>query len=177
MATALDFLVHRLPTPIGELLVVVDPEGRLRAVDWADYEDRLLGLLRTQYRGRGVQLHPAVGPGTVTATEAFASYFAGDLAAIDGLAVEFGGTEFQRNVWRALRLIPCGRTITYRMLAERAGRPTAIRAAGHANGSNPLSIVVPCHRVIGTDGTLTGYGGGIDRKRWLLKHEGVALKD
>ncbi len=173
MAPALDLLVDRLGTPIGELLVVADAADRLRAVDWADYEARLLGLLRIQYRGHVLRLQPTGRAGVTTA--AFAAYFAGDLAAIDGLDVELGGTPFQRDVWRALRRVPCGRTITYRTLAERAGRPAAIRAAGHANGSNPLSIVVPCHRVIGTDGTLTGYGGGLHRKRWLLRHEGVEV--
>ncbi|MEQ8813291.1 MAG: methylated-DNA--[protein]-cysteine S-methyltransferase [Thalassobaculum sp.] len=171
VAAALDFLVDRLPTPIGELLVVADAAGRLRAVDWADYEHRLNDLLRTLYRGREVRLRPAADPGG--ASTAFAAYFAGDLAAIDSLPVETGGTAFQKAVWQALRSIPCGRTITYRALAERAGRPAAIRAAGHANGSNPLSVVLPCHRVIGTDGTLTGYGGGLERKRWLLRHEGA----
>lgn len=170
---ALDFLVDRLPTPVGELVVVADRDGRLRAVDWTDHEDRMLGLLRTQYRGREVSLTPAADPGGLSA--AFAAYFAGDVRAIDGLPAETGGTEFQRSVWRALRGIPCGETITYRELAGRAGRPAAIRAAGHANGSNPISIVLPCHRVIGTDGTLTGYGGGIERKRWLLRHEGVEV--
>jgi methylated-DNA-[protein]-cysteine S-methyltransferase len=93
------------------------------------------------------------------------------LDAIDGLAVAARGTDFQRSVWRALRRIPCGETTSYGALAQRIGRPTAVRAVGHANGANPVSIVVPCHRVIGSDGSLTGYGGGIERKRWLLAHE------
>lgn len=173
MSRTLDLRVDRLPTPIGELLVVADEAGRLRAVDWSDHEARMLGLLRTQYRGHELRLQRAGAP--TGATEAFARYFAGELAAIDGLEVETGGTGFQQAVWRALRDIPCGRTITYRALAERAGRPAAIRAAGHANGANPVSIAIPCHRVIGTNGTLTGYGGGLERKRWLLAHEGVAL--
>lgn len=175
MTGELDFLVDRRPTPIGKLVVVTDAAGRLRAVDWTDHEARMQGLLRSQYRGLAIRLRPVRNPGG--AADAFAAYFAGELAAIDDLAVETGGTDFQRSVWQALRRVPCGQTITYRTLAERAGRPAAIRAAGHANGSNPISIAVPCHRVIGTDGTLTGYGGGIERKRWLLKHEGVGLRD
>lgn len=170
---SLDFLVDRLPTPIGELVVVADRDGRLRAVDWTDHEDRMLALLRTQYRGREISLTPAHDPAGLSL--ACAAYFAGDLHAIDDLPAETGGTGFQRSVWRALRGIPCGETITYRELAGRAGRPAAVRAAGHANGSNPISIVVPCHRVIGANGSLTGYGGGIERKRWLLRHEGVAI--
>lgn len=173
MAAALDLLIDRLPTPVGELIVLTDSAGRLRAVDWSDYESRMLDLLRVQYRGCRIGLRPERDPGG--ASTAFAAYFSGDLAAIDGLPVETGGTDFQKAVWQALREIPCGRTITYRSLAERAGRPAAVRAAGHANGSNPLSVVLPCHRVIGTDGTLTGYGGGLERKRWLLRHEGVEI--
>jgi methylated-DNA-[protein]-cysteine S-methyltransferase len=103
-----------------------------------------------------------------------AAYFGGDLAAIDALPVATGGTEFQRAVWDELRRIPCGGSISYSELARRIGRPAAIRAVGLANGANPIGIVVPCHRVIGANGTLTGYGGGIERKRWLLAHERVA---
>ena len=108
-------------------------------------------------------------PGGVSS--ALKAYFDGELTAIDGLAVCADGTPFQQTVWRALRDIPCGQTISYSTLARRIGRPTAVRAVGLANGSNPVGIVVPCHRVIGANGTLTGYGGGLDRKRWLLAHE------
>ena len=101
------------------------------------------------------------------------AYFAGEVQAIDAIAVETGGTPFQRRVWSALRRIPPGRTITYSELARAAGRPRAIRAAGAANGRNPVAIVVPCHRVVGKDASLTGYGGGLQRKRWLLDHEGA----
>jgi methylated-DNA-[protein]-cysteine S-methyltransferase len=87
-----------------------------------------------------------------------------------------GGTEFQRAVWTALCTIPAGQTLTYKGLAARIGKPAAIRAVGLANGANPVGIVVPCHRVIGSDGSLTGYGGGVDRKRWLLAHEGAAFR-
>ena len=86
------------------------------------------------------------------------------------------GTEFQLAVWNALLEIPYGDTTTYAELARRIGRPSAVRAVGAANGANPIPIVVPCHRIIGTSGTLVGYGGGLDRKRWLLEHEGVLLK-
>ena len=83
------------------------------------------------------------------------------------------GTPFQKTVWRALREIPCGQAISYSELARRIGRPAAVRAVGLANGLNPISVIVPCHRVIGANGTLTGYGGGLERKRWLLSHEGA----
>jgi methylated-DNA-[protein]-cysteine S-methyltransferase len=102
-----------------------------------------------------------------------ARYFEGEHAAIDRVAVELNGTEFQKRVWKALRRIPSGSTISYAELARRIGAPSAVRAVGAANGANPVALIVPCHRVIGSDGTLTGYGGGLDRKRWLLVHERV----
>jgi methylated-DNA-[protein]-cysteine S-methyltransferase len=102
------------------------------------------------------------------------AYFDGDLGALDDVPVRADGTAFQRLVWTALRQIPAGTTTTYGRLAARIGRPTAIRAVGLANGANPISIVVPCHRVIGADASLTGYGGGLARKEWLLRHEAKA---
>jgi methylated-DNA-[protein]-cysteine S-methyltransferase len=99
------------------------------------------------------------------------AYFRGELRAIDGLRVETRGTPFQRAVWTALREIPCGTTVSYSDLARRIERPSAVRAVGLANGANPVAIVVPCHRVVGAGGALTGYGGGLSRKRWLLAHE------
>jgi methylated-DNA-[protein]-cysteine S-methyltransferase len=99
------------------------------------------------------------------------AYFEGDLRAIDELPTVTAGTAFQREVWAALRTIPAGETLSYGALAARIGRPKAVRAVGLANGSNPIGLVVPCHRVIGADGSLTGYGGGMERKRWLLEHE------
>jgi methylated-DNA-[protein]-cysteine S-methyltransferase len=108
------------------------------------------------------------------AAEQLDAYFAGQLTEFD-LPIELRGTPFQREVWAALLAIPFGRTTSYRQLAMRVGRPAAYRAVGMANGRNPISIVVPCHRVIGSDGSLTGYGGGIERKSWLLAHEGVQL--
>jgi methylated-DNA-[protein]-cysteine S-methyltransferase len=98
-----------------------------------------------------------------------------ELAAIDGILVETGGTAFQRSVWAALRNIPVGLKLGYGALASRLKCPKAVRAVGLANGANPVEIVVPCHRIIGSDGTLTGYGGGVHRKRWLLNHEGAQL--
>jgi methylated-DNA-[protein]-cysteine S-methyltransferase len=103
-------------------------------------------------------------------------YFAGDVGAIDTVPVELNGTDFQTRVWQALRRIPHGSTLSYAGLAKRIGAPSAVRAVGAANGSNPVALIVPCHRVIGSDGTLTGYGGGLDRKRWLLGHEHASWK-
>lgn len=162
-------ILDRAPSPIGELLIVTDETGRLRALDFHDYVHRLDRLLKTHYG----PLRPEPGGAPAEVRQALAAYFTGDLDAPREIAWATNGTAFQQAVWTALTQIPAGETITYSELARRAGRPAAIRAAGHANGANPLSIVAPCHRVIGMDGSLTGYGGGIERKRWLLAHEGV----
>jgi methylated-DNA-[protein]-cysteine S-methyltransferase len=162
-------LFDQLETPVGRLGIVADEDGRLRAVGWTDGHVRMQRQLRT-YAGEPTSAPvPASNPGGLTA--ALRAYFDGDSTAIDGLPVALAGTEFQRTVWRALREIPFGETCSYGELARRIGRPSAVRAVGLANGSNPVAIVVPCHRVIGADGSLTGYGGGMERKRWLLAHE------
>ncbi|TDQ83272.1 methylated-DNA-[protein]-cysteine S-methyltransferase [Dongia mobilis] len=162
-------LVDRIPTPIGELVIIADQAGKLRAVDWTDHEGRMLALLARHCR-HGFDLHPRRDPHGLS--RALKAYFKGDLAAIEPLETATDGTPFQHAAWRELRRIPAGRAISYAELARRIGRPRAVRATGLANGANPISIVVPCHRVIGSDGSLTGYGGGIHRKRWLLAHEG-----
>ena len=167
-ATPPDLTLSHLPTPIGVALVATDADGNLRAFDWEDYGPRMQRLLRRQYR-REVPLTD--GPIPPRIAEALQLYFAGDLAAIDDLPTATAGTPFQRSVWAALRQIPAGETTSYGVLAARIGAPKAVRAVGLANGSNPVGLVVPCHRVIGADGSLTGYGGGLHRKRWLLAHE------
>ena len=169
MNKILELLADRIDTPIGELSIVADHDGNLRAMDWTGHEARMHRLLRLHYGEDGYCLEPAHNPNGLS--KAIRSYFAGELSAINTLPVQTAGTAFQREVWRALREIPCGATISYGQLAKRIGRPAAVRAVGLANGSNPVGIVVPCHRVIGANGSLTGYGGGIDRKRWLLQHE------
>jgi methylated-DNA-[protein]-cysteine S-methyltransferase len=103
------------------------------------------------------------------------AYFQGEITAIETVPVQTRGTPFQQQTWTALRKILAGTTISYGELAARIGRPGASRAVGLANGSNPVAVVVPCHRVIGANGALTGYGGGLDRKRWLLDHEQANL--
>jgi methylated-DNA-[protein]-cysteine S-methyltransferase len=169
MSNVLQLLVDRLDTPIGEMLIVADHDGNIRATAWTDREERMRRSLRLHYGETGFTLEPRRNSHGLT--EAIRSYFAGELKAIDNLPVETAGSPFQREVWRALREIPCGTTVSYGKLAERIGRPAAVRAVGLANGSNPVGVVVPCHRVIGSNGSLTGYGGGIERKRWLLEHE------
>ena len=101
-------------------------------------------------------------------------YFDGDLASLDEIDVELHGTAFQQRVWNALRTVTVGTTTSYAELARRVGAPAAVRAVGAANGANPVAVVLPCHRIIGSNGSLTGYGGGLERKRWLLHHEGVS---
>lgn len=163
------FLLERVPTPIGLMLVLSDEQQQLRAVDWEDYESRMYLLLRRQYRNQAVELRDATAASP--ARRALLDYFDGDVPAIDTMAVATGGTDFQREVWQALRNIGGGQQVTYGGLAQRIARPSAVRAVGLANGANPIGIVVPCHRVVGADASLTGYGGGLHRKRWLLDHE------
>ena len=172
MENVLRLTLDSVDTPIGELLLATDVAGNLRATDWREYEDRMRRLLRLHYGARGFSLERGSNPGIA---DAIRRYFAGQLEAIDRLPVETAGTSFQRQVWHALRKVTCGTTICYAELAERVGRPAAVRAVGMANGANPVGVVVPCHRVIGANGALTGYGGGIERKRWLLRHERALL--
>lgn len=161
--------LDRIATPAGEVLLVTDAGGAVRALDFAGYEERMMRLLRRHW-GAATLVEGRASPPVRAAVEA---YFSGDLVALDGLTVRTGGTVFQRAVWAALRAIPAGQTRTYGQLAAAIGAPKAVRAAGLANGQNPVAVIVPCHRVIGANGTLTGYAGGIERKQWLLAHEGV----
>ncbi len=161
----------RYAAPLAELLVVTDAEGALRALDFADYEERMRRLLARHYGAFTL----ADGPAPAAITTALDAYFAGDLGALAAVPVATGGTAFQKSVWAALRTIPVGETLGYGALAAKLGKPGAARAVGLANGMNPIGIVVPCHRVIGASGTLTGYAGGVERKAWLLAHEGASL--
>jgi methylated-DNA-[protein]-cysteine S-methyltransferase len=167
------FFLERVPTPTGMMLLVTDEQERLRALDWEDHEVRMHRLLRLHY-GTGLTRLKANARAS-NARRAVEAYYGGAFSAIDTLHVKTGGTGFQREVWTALRAIPVGETTTYGRLAALLGRPRAMRAVGMANGANPVGVVVPCHRVIGANASLTGYGGGIERKRWLLEHERAAL--
>jgi methylated-DNA-[protein]-cysteine S-methyltransferase len=165
------FGLDRLETPIGLALLVTDADGVLRALDWEDYAPRMQELLRLHYGT--VILTEARAPKPMRA--ALAGYFKGDLASLATIPWRVNGTSFQQKVWSALPKIPAGTTLSYGALAARLDSPNAMRAVGHANGSNPISVVVPCHRLIGADGSLVKYGGGLERKRWLLRHEGVEI--
>ena len=160
-----------LETPVATLQIVVDPDDVVRVLDFDNDSPRTRRLLKIHYADIPVVEGETPGP----IRDAFGRYFAGQMGALADIPWRVAGTDFQRQVWTALTRIPAGRTETYAGLAARIGRPTAVRAVGLANGSNPIGVVIPCHRVIGSSGALTGYGGGIERKRWLLAHEGVAL--
>jgi methylated-DNA-[protein]-cysteine S-methyltransferase len=159
--------LDHLASPIGELRIVFDDEGQVRALDFEDYADRNLNLMRRQYGD--VPITEGKAPASIR--EPLEAYFRGDIAALDSIQVATNGTPFQEAAWAALRAIPAGATRSYAQQAAAIGKPKAVRAVGLANGSNPVAIINPCHRVIGSDGDLTGYGGGLDRKRWLLAHE------
>lgn len=165
------FFRDTIQTPIGRLSIVSDEQCRLKIVLWdsGGCVERLLGgSITGAYR----VVEAADNGGFSTKLQ---QYFAGALNAIEHLPVAPEGTLFQRRVWDALLQIPSGTTTSYGKLAARIGTPAASRAVGLANGSNPISVVVPCHRVIGANGSLTGYGGGLERKAWLLRHENCLL--
>ena len=155
-------------SPIGRILFASDGEA-VCALDYAGYETRMSMLLARHYDA--VEFERRSDP--MGLKRVLKSYFAGDLHAFDAVPVCTGGTTFQESVWKALRTIPAGETQSYGELARRLNRPKAARAVGHANSLNPVAIIVPCHRVIGASAALTGYAGGLERKHWLLSHEGA----
>ncbi|WP_249137370.1 MULTISPECIES: methylated-DNA--[protein]-cysteine S-methyltransferase [Bradyrhizobium] len=158
-----------METPLGVFHLVADGEGRLRAADFADCESRLQKSLSRQLGVSHVALVQGTLPQAIPA--ALRAYFSGQLDAIAGVPLKASGSPFQERVWRELRSVDPGAPLPYAALAARLGKPDAARAVGHANGANPFCVVVPCHRLIGGNGKLTGYSGGLERKRWLLAHE------
>ncbi|GIU67657.1 methylated-DNA--[protein]-cysteine S-methyltransferase [Candidatus Phycosocius spiralis] len=166
------FLDH-IPSPMGEMMLVTDQDGKIRMFEWVDHQERMDRLLARQYKSHyhRFKLDMVKGSAPIHIRQALDAYFNGQITAIEDLETATGGTEFQKTIWRALRTIPAGTTLTYGDLATQIGKPKAVRAVGLANGANPIAIIVPCHRVIGANGTLTGYGGGLARKQWLLMHE------
>jgi methylated-DNA-[protein]-cysteine S-methyltransferase len=162
----MNLLIDTIESAIGRVFVVSDG-ACLCAVDYEGFEPRMHALLRAHYGA--FTLVPASDPNGFSTR--LAAYFNSEIAAIDDIAIAPGGTTFQQRVWAALRQIPAGSTTTYGQLAARLGLSSAARAVGAANARNPVSIVVPCHRLIGANGQLTGYAGGLPRKQWLLEHE------
>ncbi len=165
------FALHTMSTPVGVIQFATDENDTLFALTFEEQSEYISRLIARHFGG--TQLVPMVGPGPVG--DSLQCYFDGDLVALSGIRTASAGTPFQREVWAALARIPVGTTTSYGAIAASIGRPRAVRAVGMANGANPIGVVVPCHRVIATNGTMTGYGGGIERKRWLLAHEGVAV--
>ncbi|MBM4266093.1 MAG: methylated-DNA--[protein]-cysteine S-methyltransferase [Deltaproteobacteria bacterium] len=156
---------EELDTPIGKIVLVTRGE-RLCSLVFADGRARTKAALARRFQG--ARIEPASG---LRATTALKEYFAGRFAALSRIAVDPGGTEFQNRVWSALREVRAGTTASYGTVARAIGAPGAGRAVGAANGANPIAIVIPCHRLVGANGSLTGYGFGLERKRWLLDHE------
>jgi methylated-DNA-[protein]-cysteine S-methyltransferase len=160
-----------LPTPLGDMIALDSGEG-LCALEFTGPEKRLAGL-EARLR-RWFPPHEIADRDTATILGARAwldAYFTGESADISGLRLDMRGARFEQRVWEALRRIPPGETTSYGAIARILGSAGASRAVGAANGANPIAIVVPCHRVIGSSGALTGYGGGLERKTWLLEHE------
>ena len=154
--------------PFAEVLIAVDGE-QLAALDFNGYEARMARLLTRHYGA--YEFAQKANPCGFAAR--LRSYLHGEIDAVNAIPVTTGGTDFQRAAWQALRTIPAGKTATYAEQAQRIGRPKATRAVGAANGQNPVAIVLPCHRVVGANGSLTGYAGGMRTKQWLLRHEGA----
>ncbi len=161
--------IDQVATPLGPIALASDGRA-LRALEFTDAA-HLESALRHRFPGASIER--AEDPQGFTAR--VRAYFAGDVHALQDLPADGDGTPFQRRVWRELRRIEPGETCSYGALAARLGLPRASRAVGLANGRNPVALVVPCHRVIGSDGKLTGYAAGVERKRWLLAHEGALL--
>lgn len=162
--------IDTLPSEIGAILLVSDGAA-LCALDFADHKARLLTLLKKRFGP--VTLTPCTNPQGFS--DRLRAYLEGDLHSFDRVPVSPGGTAFQQQVWLALRQIPPGTVASYGELATQIGHPTAYRAVGMANSLNPVAIALPCHRIVGANGQLTGYAGGLERKQWLLRHEGVEL--
>jgi methylated-DNA-[protein]-cysteine S-methyltransferase len=160
--------IATIDSPIGKLTAAAHGD-RVCVVHFGPQTPALRSSLKGWYPDASIE--EAEDPGG--AVGVLRRYFDGDLASLDEIEVEVNGTTFQKNVWLALRTVKAGTTMSYAQLAKRVGSPAAIRAVGAANGANPVAVVLPCHRIIGSNGSLTGYGGGLHRKRWLLDHEGV----
>lgn len=164
------FLTDRIQTPIGDMILVAR-DGALLFLEFEDATGRVEREMRQRFKSR--ELQQAENPFGLS--QIMHDYFAGNIHAIDTILTDGGGTAFEKQVWAELRKIPCGTMVSYGSIARKLGDINHSRAVGTANGKNPIAIVVPCHRVIGADGSMTGYGGGTKRKEWLLRHEGALL--
>jgi methylated-DNA-[protein]-cysteine S-methyltransferase len=166
MEKAMRIVLSRYESPIGPLVLASEGDALL-ALEFPERSKGIAPRLKASHPDAAVE----EGATPKRIASALAEYFGGDTRALDRVEVRTEGTPFQREVWAALRRIPAGQVWSYKELAREVGRPKAMRAVGAANGANPVALVVPCHRVIATGGGLGGYGGGLHRKEWLLKHE------
>jgi methylated-DNA-[protein]-cysteine S-methyltransferase len=164
------YYTSTIESPLGEVIIIHDGDS-LYGLDFADNTDRLTQLMKQHWGLDGLPTTIKESPFDPEVK----AYFGGDMRALDVIKTKLKGTEFQRDIWAAIRAIPAGKTMSYGDLAKAIHRPKAVRAVGAANGANPISLIHACHRVIGADGSLTGYAGGLERKKWLLEHEGVGL--
>jgi methylated-DNA-[protein]-cysteine S-methyltransferase len=160
-------LTDRIESPLGTIILVADRD-RLCALDFGDRESRMIKLLHKRYLS-----FELVESKLSEFSSKVRAYLDGDYGSLADIPLNVGGTEFQQLVWQNLCKIPVGTTASYGQIATNLGKPTAARAVGMANSLNPIGIIIPCHRVIGANAKLTGYAGGLDRKQWLLQHEGV----
>jgi methylated-DNA-[protein]-cysteine S-methyltransferase len=178
--------VTTLASPIGALTLATRG-GRVCLLHFGADAPAIGRMLQRWYPGEPIDAAeappfdlaaaPSAGNGQpIEPVERLRAYFAGDVNALEAIDVELNGTSFQKQVWAALRTVRAGTTAAYAEIARSISAPSAIRAVGAANGANPVAVIVPCHRIIGANGSLTGYGGGLDRKRWLLEHEGLRLR-
>ena len=168
----MELFLDNIDSPLGEMLLLTDSQGVVRALDFANHNVRLQRELRERFAD--IELREAANTEAVRVISGkLDRYFSGDLTALDDIAVAADGTDFQRQVWAALRKIPAGKTTTYVELARSLGHadPRMAKDVGAAIGANPAAIIVPCHRVVGKDGTLKGYAWGLQRKHRLLTHE------
>jgi methylated-DNA-[protein]-cysteine S-methyltransferase len=162
--------ITTIESPVGPLTLAAHG-GHVCLLHFGRETAGIRRWLEAWYPGHALEPHPD----PARAVSALNRYFDGHIGALDDVPVELNGTPFQRQVWGALRRIRAGATASYAGLARTIGMPASVRAVGAANGANPVALIIPCHRVIGSTGSLTGYGGGLDRKRWLLRHEGVVM--
>jgi len=167
----MELCFDEIPSAIGTVLLVTEG-ARLCALDYVGYEQRMTDLLKLRYGNFCLKK----SPDPCGFSSRIRAYLCGEYRTLDEILVSTGGTPFQQGVWAALRTIPPGTVMTYSEMAAQLGQPRAFRAVGAANALNPIAIVVPCHRLVGTNGSLTGYAGGLERKRWLLEHEGVNVE-
>ncbi|MDV7341167.1 methylated-DNA--[protein]-cysteine S-methyltransferase [Terasakiella sp. A23] len=160
--------IEQFDSPCGTISIIFDEKDVLYHLDFPDQGDRQNRMIEKRFKDivleKGQSDH---------IKSHLLAYMNGDFAALDKIPCDLGGTEFQNRVWQALKEIPVGKTYSYLELAEKIGNKKAVRAVARANALNPVSLIYPCHRVIGSDGSLTGYAGGLDRKDWLLRHEGA----